>query len=774
MKDVVKFCTVFILILQSVLNCQTIISGGIINSDTTWGLSGSPYVIENGLSISNTGVLHISAGTVIKFSAGGAYMNTMMNVYGILDAQGTANNRVVFTSIYDDSYGGDTNGDGTSTSAGRGQFGGIAIYNSNNDIENCLIRCGGNFVTTNKSALSIINCTAKVKNCTIEESAGYGIIISGLTENYTLDSDTVRDCDQDGININTINADLTLSNNTVSNCSWDGIGLYGDINNFDCNVINNKVQLCGQVGIHISGGRSYNVNNNDIISNSFYGLKNENNFTINAENNYWGDPSGPYHPTLNPAGKGNAVSDNVEFIPFSFQMQPKEISFISAKIIDEHSELKDGKISPGENFKVAIKLKNNTNKSLTIQNVLPTTDNNDLVFSQDIFGQLPQNINANSTIDYSPVTIKILNWPSKSIANIKFKISVSDFLNIGANREITCSESYELNIFKPESDKTFSIPKLQIAVANKTIKYGDIITTEYLPFSKIDHCEGCDGLQASGLITDLFTGLLLNTFKSVISDEEIMKRLKSKALDYVLNKILNDENKYRYIYTVAGINHVNTSNKFSNFFHTDSPDLWDIPEINKPVKVIAIIKNFDENSTSIFGNNDNISLPILEPLVFIENNNIDNNSIYLSTVNYRPKDGLITQDGVVHQTWKDPNNEIYYFTIVTIKDDPAGDIPIIGSLLNVFYDREVIRTICKVTNFNQLPEIGSTVRVKGSYQYVGANLADQVPTPSNWTGGHPQKWYVDVNNINIIAGENAKADDLEKEFFNSDVTRGNI
>jgi hypothetical protein len=37
---------------------------------------------------------------------------------------------------------------------------------------------------------------------------------------------------------------------------------------------------------------------------------------VNAENNWWGDVSGPYHPTENPDGLGNPVSDYVDFIPW--------------------------------------------------------------------------------------------------------------------------------------------------------------------------------------------------------------------------------------------------------------------------------------------------------------------------------------------------------------------------------------------------------------------------------------------------------------------------
>jgi hypothetical protein len=39
--------------------------------------------------------------------------------------------------------------------------------------------------------------------------------------------------------------------------------------------------------------------------------------TLDARNNYWGDPSGPYHPTLNPFGQGDTIlSDSVLFIPW--------------------------------------------------------------------------------------------------------------------------------------------------------------------------------------------------------------------------------------------------------------------------------------------------------------------------------------------------------------------------------------------------------------------------------------------------------------------------
>jgi hypothetical protein len=39
-------------------------------------------------------------------------------------------------------------------------------------------------------------------------------------------------------------------------------------------------------------------------------------WTADARYNWWGDPSGPYHATLNPAGLGDSVSDYVDFEPW--------------------------------------------------------------------------------------------------------------------------------------------------------------------------------------------------------------------------------------------------------------------------------------------------------------------------------------------------------------------------------------------------------------------------------------------------------------------------
>jgi len=54
----------------------------------------------------------------------------------------------------------------------------------------------------------------------------------------------------------------------------------------------------------------------NILDNVGYGVLYEDTVVINAENNWWGDATGPYHPTGNPGGLGDTVSDYVDFDPW--------------------------------------------------------------------------------------------------------------------------------------------------------------------------------------------------------------------------------------------------------------------------------------------------------------------------------------------------------------------------------------------------------------------------------------------------------------------------
>jgi hypothetical protein len=59
---------------------------------------------------------------------------------------------------------------------------------------------------------------------------------------------------------------------------------------------------------------------------------------LDARNNWWGDASGPYHPTLNPFGQGDTIlSDSVLFIPWLVSppdtTMPSSLDRMSAEVV---------------------------------------------------------------------------------------------------------------------------------------------------------------------------------------------------------------------------------------------------------------------------------------------------------------------------------------------------------------------------------------------------------------------------------------------------------
>ncbi|MBI3958682.1 MAG: right-handed parallel beta-helix repeat-containing protein [Chloroflexi bacterium] len=58
------------------------------------------------------------------------------------------------------------------------------------------------------------------------------------------------------------------------------------------------------------------LRNNSIHDNAEEGVTNWNAPALDARNNWWGDATGPFHPTTNPGGKGENVGDAVIFYPW--------------------------------------------------------------------------------------------------------------------------------------------------------------------------------------------------------------------------------------------------------------------------------------------------------------------------------------------------------------------------------------------------------------------------------------------------------------------------
>src|SRR3989338_2381490 len=81
-----------------------------ITGNATWTVAASPYRLSEPITVSPGATLTIDPGVIVKAEFQGS-----LTVHGTLHANGTSAAPITFTSLKDDSVGGDTNGDGAHT-----------------------------------------------------------------------------------------------------------------------------------------------------------------------------------------------------------------------------------------------------------------------------------------------------------------------------------------------------------------------------------------------------------------------------------------------------------------------------------------------------------------------------------------------------------------------------------------------------------------------------------------------------------------------------------
>lgn len=150
------------------------VKAGAYSNDLNLSIENIPYLIFSDITINKAFSLNIGSGAILKFA-----QNANLICKGRLNAIGAIDKQIYFTSIKDDSIGGDANRDGYSKGV-AGDWGGIILSDASAyaNLKFCNIKYGAGSNVCNNSMIYVDIGTLKAEYSSFSQSGNFGVRVS--------------------------------------------------------------------------------------------------------------------------------------------------------------------------------------------------------------------------------------------------------------------------------------------------------------------------------------------------------------------------------------------------------------------------------------------------------------------------------------------------------------------------------------------------------------------------------------------------------------------
>lgn len=245
---------------------------GTLSSDATLkkrdvgGIYNIAYIIDK-LTIAPDATLTVKPGVVIKL----LNYRSKISVDGAFIANGTPDAKIVFTSLKDDSKGGDTNDDGNASTPDKGDWWSIVFNDSDRDTANLLNNCVLNYGGRDQpgwnnrkdyGTIRFFNARAQVDSCRIEQAHTSALGIYGSA------NPAITHCDMHNVNKTPVTmsmfANPLFSENVMSNQGIMAIGIAEETYALDATIP--KRDFAGYSNITYYMYRTCTINSGTILT----------------------------------------------------------------------------------------------------------------------------------------------------------------------------------------------------------------------------------------------------------------------------------------------------------------------------------------------------------------------------------------------------------------------------------------------------------------------------------------------------------------------------